>query len=88
MKVDFRKHFIANLNAIKDKSLADEVEYLITLIETAKSIDEIPGIKKLSGYHDYYRIRLEDYRIGMKLSGDTAIFVCMYHRSIIYKLFP
>jgi mRNA interferase RelE/StbE len=88
MKAEFRKQFIANLKGIKNRELANEIEYLIDQIEVIGSVDQISGIKKLTGHHDYYRIRIEDYRIGIKLSGDTVIFVCMYHRSIIYKLFP
>ena len=88
MKVEFRKQFIANFSGIKNKDLADEIEHLIDLTESVSSITQIAGIKKLAGHHDYYRIRVEDYRIGIKLSGDTVIFVCMYHRSVVYKLFP
>ena len=35
MKVEFRKQFIANLKGIKDKDLADEIEFVISLVESA-----------------------------------------------------
>jgi mRNA interferase RelE/StbE len=88
MKAQFRKQFIANLKGIKNPQLADEIEFLIELVESVDSISLVAGIKKLTGYTGYYRISIEDYRIGVKLSGDTVIFVCMYHRSVIYELFP
>jgi mRNA interferase RelE/StbE len=75
MKVEFRKQFIANLKGIKNRDLANEIEYLIDHIETINNIDQIAGLKKMTGYNDYYRIRIEEYRIGAKLSGGTIIFV-------------
>ena len=88
MKIALRKQFINNLQAIRSHELADDIEFLVNTVESSNNISLIPGIKKLKGYEDYYRIRLDDYRIGIKLSGDTVILVCIYHRAIIYQNFP
>lgn len=88
MKKEFRKQFLSNLKGIKDKNLADEIAFILEVVETVERVKAIPGIKKLTGYNDLYRIRVEDYRIGIQLSGKKIIFVCLYHRSVIYEKFP
>lgn len=48
MNVEYRKQFIAGMNGIKNKELADEIEFIIESIKKSNSLHEIPGIKKLS----------------------------------------
>ena len=45
---------------------------------------------KLQGYEDYYRIRVGDYRIGLRLDHDRRLveFRRILHRSRIYRSFP
>ena len=45
---------------------------------------------KLQGYEDYYRIRVGDYRIGLRLDYDHRLveFRRILHRSRIYRSFP
>lgn len=54
--------------------------------------DPLPGGKmvKLQGYEDYYRIRVGDYRIGLRLDFDRHLieFRRVLHRSQIYRSFP
>jgi len=54
----------------------------------ANSVSEIKNIKRLTGFTDYYRIRIGDYRIGIKLDKLTIIFSTINHRKDIYKKFP
>jgi len=46
------------------------------------------NIKKLKGEGDYYRIRVGDYRIGMKVNDGVVSFVRILHRKEIYRYFP
>ncbi len=57
-------------------------------METAQVISEIKNIKKLAGFDMYYRIRVGDYRIGIKLEKDIIYFVVVEHRKDVYKTFP
>jgi mRNA interferase RelE/StbE len=44
---------------------------LLSLIEKIKEIEELTelrDVKKIEGYTDYYRVRLGDYRLGVKLA--------------------
>lgn len=90
MKIEFKRNFKEDLKKIKDKTVLQKVKELINAIEEAKSLSDIQNIniKKIKGYEDYYRIRLGNYRIGIKLEGDKVIFVRILHRKDIYKYFP
>jgi mRNA interferase RelE/StbE len=45
---------------------------------------------KLQGYEDYYRIRVGEYRIGLRLDFDHHLieFRRVLHRNQIYRRFP
>ena len=90
MRIEFKRSFKEDLKKIKDKTILQKVRELISAIEETKSLSNIRNIniKKLKGYKDYYRIRLGNYRIGIKLEGDKVIFVRILHRKDIYRYFP
>lgn len=50
--------------------------------------EEIPHLTKLEGYDSYYRLRVGDYRIGIKTENDVVIFMRVLHRKEIYRYFP
>ncbi|WP_201279130.1 type II toxin-antitoxin system RelE/ParE family toxin [Leptolyngbya iicbica] len=43
---------------------------------------------KLKGYQAFYRIRIGNYRIGLKVTDQEVIFVRLLHRREIYRFFP
>ena len=88
MKVDFKKTFLKELEKLKNKSLKNSIYNSIIQVELAESISEIKNIKKLAGFEMHYRLRVGDYRIGLKLENDTVNFVIFEHRKDIYKTFP
>ena len=88
MKVEFKKSFLKELRKIKDKKLKNSVSEAIVQAESAATIAQIKNLKKLTGYDFHYRIRIGDYRIGLKLENETLFFVVFEHRKDIYKEFP
>jgi hypothetical protein len=46
----------------KDASVQERVKKLIGRVESARSLSEIPNLKKLRGEGAYYRVRVGDYR--------------------------
>jgi len=88
MKVHFNKTFLKELSAIPSKSRVRIEKLVFEDIQEYRNISQIPSIKKLAGYSAYYRIRIGDYRIGIKLAGDDLIFERVLHRKEIYKRFP
>ena len=53
-----------------------------------KLLSEIHNLKKLQGYQLYYRIKVGDYRIGLKFENQLLTFERVLHRKDIYNLFP
>jgi len=84
MKVTFRKSFDRDLQALRsDPRLLARIREAIEAIEAAPTLQYVPGLQKLSGMPNYYRIRVGDYRIGLALEGDTIVFVHCLHRKDI-----
>lgn len=88
MKVIFKESFLKDLERVRDATVRQRVREVIEQVETAKTLSEIAGIKKLRGSDRYYRIRTGDYRVGLILEGNTIVFVRFLHRKDIYRYFP
>ncbi|MBP9067940.1 MAG: type II toxin-antitoxin system RelE/ParE family toxin [Bacteroidia bacterium] len=88
MKVEFKKSFLKELKKLKNKSLKNSIAESIVQVESAENITHIKNLKKLTGYDIYYRIRVGDYRIGLKIEKDVVYFVVCEHRKDIYRKFP
>jgi mRNA interferase RelE/StbE len=88
VKVEFRASFAKDLRKVKDAPVRKQLAAVITLVEQAKSLQELENIKKLKGAEGYYRIRIGDYRLGLVVDEDALIFVRFLHRKDIYRYFP
>lgn len=88
MNVSFRETFSRDLRAVKDKSLLRRVKAVIEEFEHAQRLDEVTGLKKLKGGGSYFRVRVGDYRVGLKVEGDSVTFMRFLDRKEIYRAFP
>jgi len=89
VKVEFDKSFEKSIRKLNNRNVAEIIVGIISEIEEADSITKIHGLKKLTGYKDYFRIRIGDYRIGFRLVDSMTIrFIIVANRKDIYKLFP
>lgn len=88
MNVEFRKSFEKDLLKILDADLFQRIQEAIEQVESAEKLNEVSNLKKLKGDADYYRIRLGDYRIGIKVNDGIVSFVRILHRKEIYRYFP
>jgi mRNA interferase RelE/StbE len=88
LKVRFKTSFAVDLRALKDESLAERVKALITTVESAETLLQIPNLKKLRGGGSYYRVRLGDYRVGLAVEENAIVFVRVLHRREVYRYFP
>jgi len=88
VKTDFKKSFARDLKKIKDKHLLRQVKEAIEEVEKAPNLQMIGDLKQLKGGGIYFRIKIGDYRIGLKLEGDMFIFVRFLHRREIFRYFP
>jgi mRNA interferase RelE/StbE len=67
----------------KDRKLLIKVEQIIGQVDEAEDTHQIPNLKKLKADGNFCRIRSGDYRLGLIIEGDTAIFVRLLHRGDI-----
>ncbi len=88
MKVEFNGSFIKDLKAVRDKSVLARVKAAIEASEQADTLDQITHLKKMRGEREYFRIRIGDFRLGLKLEGDTLVFIRFLNRKDIYRYFP
>ena len=88
MKIDFKKSFLKDLKKLKNKGLNNAIHDCIIQVESAKNLSQIKNIKKLTGFDFHYRIKIGDYRIGLKVEEEIIYFVVFEHRKDIYKGFP
>lgn len=77
MKTEFKKLFLKEISKLQDAKTKKAILKCIYEVEAASDISEIKNLKKLSGYTDYYRIRLGSYRIGVAIINDVVYFVTM-----------
>jgi mRNA interferase RelE/StbE len=89
MRIDFRKSFARDLQRRKkDSNFLNRVKEVIKDIELVEAASNITNLKKLKSESGYYRIRLGDYRIGIRIEDDLVIFIRALHRKDIYRYFP
>ena len=88
MNTEFKASFLKAIKKINDNQLRVDITNAILNAESAENIKQISNIKKLKGYKQYYRIRIGNYRIGIKIEAETIYFVDIDHRKNIYRIFP
>ena len=89
MELLYAKRFSKDVDRIQKEPRARKA--LLKAIETIKeasSLGEIKGVKKIEGYQDYYRIKIGEYRLGMKIAKNTVELIRFLHRKDIYRRFP
>ena len=88
MKVETLKSFEKDIEKINDKKLAIKLIQIIKEIEDAKELFEIKNLKKMKAKGSYYRVRVGNYRVGLKFEKDIIILLRFMHRKDIYNYFP
>jgi len=88
MEIIYMNSYLKAIKKIKDSELILNLQNTIENLEKAESISSILNIKKLTGYTNCYRIKVENYRIGLVIENKTVTLVQFQHRKDIYKKFP
>ncbi len=85
MELEFRESFLKDIKRIREKGVKKKVAAVITEAKAASSLSAIRNVKKMEGSESYYRVRIGDYRIGLKLQGATLVFlrVCIERTFIV-----
>lgn len=88
MKVIFLKKFSKDLDKINQPKDLKSIAEIIDLVKSVDTLEQVSGVKKLSGFDDAFRIRSGNYRIGVFVDGNIVQFARVAHRKDIYKIFP
>lgn len=89
MIVEFDRSFAKSLNKVRDALILKRIEKAIVMLEKAPSLSKVANIRKLTGFKDYYRIRIGDYRLGFEQINNVTIRLIVFtHRKDIYRIFP
>jgi len=88
MKVKIDRSFEKDTDKIKDRKLLLKIAACIEQVTVSGSIAEIKNLKKLSGFDNFYRIRIGDFRAGIFIKTNEVIFERFLHRKDIYKYYP
>jgi mRNA interferase RelE/StbE len=88
LELEFRDSFLKDVRRIKEKRIREKISGVIAEAKVASSISVIRHFKKMESGENCYRIRLGDYRIGVRLQDKTLIFLRCLHRKDIYRYFP
>lgn len=88
MEVRFEAAFGKDLRKIREPKLLVRIREVIEEVKNADDIREVRNCKKLKGHDSYFRIRISDYRIGLDISGNLAVFARILHRKDVYRFFP
>ncbi len=88
MIVRIDKSFEKDTDKIKDKNILLNIVDCIEKLRKIGNIKSIKNIKKLKGSHEFYRIRIGDYRMGLEIKNNTCELIRFLHRKDIYKYFP
>jgi len=89
MKLLYGKRFSKDLDAIRHE--AKVKKKLLELIEQIKETDSLANLKsvrKIEGYQNYFRIKVGNYRLGIKLTKKRIELIRFLHRKEIYRRFP
>ena len=52
------------------------------------ALAEVREVRKIEGYQKYYRIKLGDYSLGIKVTKNRIELIRFLHRKDIYRRFP
>jgi len=88
MRIEVQHSFEKDIASISNKEIAIKVIEIIKRLEDCRTLSEIAHLKKIKGANNYYRIRVGNYRLGLKANKDTLILLRFMDRKDIYNYFP
>lgn len=88
MKILISKRFIKDLSVLPN-SVKRKVEKIVFEdIAYIEHVYKIEHVSKLKGYKEFYKIRIGEYRVGLRYSKGTLYFERVLHRKEIYRFYP
>ena len=89
MEIFYTKKFSKDIDSLShDTKIKKRLLQIIEKLQQADFLTEINDVRKIQGYEEYYRLRVGDYRLGIKVTKDGIEMLRCLHRKDIYKKFP
>ena len=90
MRVFIKPTFFKDYEDLPKDIRAEVRQICFKIFPDINSLKDLTGfqIKPIKSYKGYYRIKLGNYRIGLKKENGSVVFMRVKHRKDIYKLFP
>ncbi len=90
MEVFFKPSFIKDFKALPTPVKQETRKIFTEVFPCLHNLYDLKGydLKTITGFKNYYRIRLGHYRVGFKKENHSIIFMRVRHRKDIYKHFP
>ena len=89
MELLYGKKFSKDLDAIRgEPKIKADLLKVIEKIWEARSLADLKEVRKIEGYEGYFRIKLADYRLGIKVRQNSVELIRFLHRKDIYRRFP
>ena len=89
MDILYGKRFSKDLDAIHhDAKVKKTLLELIERIRAADSLGDLKDVRKIEGYQGYFRLKVGDYRLGVKAEKNRIELIRFLHRKDIYRRFP
>jgi mRNA interferase RelE/StbE len=85
----YKKIFLKDLSALPKRHRSRIERLVFDQIPASENIFSDFDVDRMSGYKNYYRIRIGHYRIGCTITDDNSIlFYRVKSREEIYRTFP
>ena len=89
MELLYGKRFSKDLDTIRyEARVKGALRELIERIKAADSMSDLKDVRKIEGYQGYFRIKVGDYRLGIKAVQNRIELIRFLHRKDIYRRFP
>ncbi len=87
MQIEIKRSFLKDLKKLPITVQQSALE-LLDALEQVTHPCELTHCKKIQGTPEHYRIRIGDYRVGLRVENDILFIVRCLHRKSIYRFFP
>ncbi len=88
MKIEVSEKFFSDSQKLKNIKLKKRLDDILTLIQKAETTQQLPHLKKMTGFKNAFRVRVGNYRLGFVFENNTVKLGRFLHRKDIYKYFP
>jgi len=92
MQLIYSKHFLKDIKRLRDSELFGKIEKIIYELKSTNDFEimlKTFPIKKLVGSTGYYRLRINNYRLGFCIDDNNEIRLLRFgHRKDFYEGFP